>query len=79
MSAYLMQWEAIRAAKKEGYKIYDLGAIAPSEEKHKWKGLRDFKVKFGGKQVNLMGCFDLVYSPFWYNLFQIGEKIRRHE
>ncbi len=79
MSSYLIQWQAIKDAKKGDKKIYDLAAIAPSNEKHKWSGLRDFKMKFGGRQVNLMGCADLVYSKFWYNLFKVAERMRRNE
>jgi len=79
MPAYLLQWEAIQKAKKDGFLIYDFAAIAPSEKPHKWSGLRDFKMKFGGSQIDFLGCYDLVLSKFWYNLFKIVEKTRRNE
>lgn len=79
MSAYLIQWEAIKKAKQEGFKIYDFGAIAPSEAPHHWSGLREFKMKFGGHQIDFPGAYDLVYKSLWYGLFKIIEKIRRKE
>ena len=78
MAPYLLHWEVIKEAKKRGMKIYDLLAIAPREDQgHKHYGLRKFKQQFGGRQVNLVGGWDKVYSRFWYFLFKIAEKIRR--
>jgi lipid II:glycine glycyltransferase (peptidoglycan interpeptide bridge formation enzyme) len=77
MASYLIQWEAIKKAKEKGCQIYDFGAIAPTEIRHPWSGLREFKMKFGGRQVDLPGCYDLVYKPLWYSLFKAIEKIRR--
>lgn len=78
MSPYLVHWEAIKEAKNRGMEIYDMLAIAPREdEKHKHYGLRRFKKQFGGRQVNLVGGWDMVYSKFWYFLFRIAEKTRR--
>lgn len=79
MASYLAHWEAIKEAKKRGMEIYDMLAIAPREdEKHKHYGLRRFKQQFGGRQVNLVGGWDKVYSKFWYFWFKIAEKIRKH-
>lgn len=78
MSPYLLHWEAIKEAKKRGMHIYDMLAIAPHDNpRHKHYGLRRFKQQFGGRQVNLIGGWDKVYSRFWYFLFKIVEKIRR--
>jgi len=78
MAPYLLHWEAIKEARKRGMKIYDFLAIAPHEDqKHKHAGLRRFKQQFGGRQVNLIGGWDKIYSRFWYFLFKIAEKIRR--
>ena len=78
MAPYLAHWEAIKEAKNRGMKVYDMLAIAPREDqKHKHYGLRRFKKQFGGRQVNLVGGWDKIYSRFWYFWFKIAEKIRR--
>ena len=78
MSPYLLHWEAMKEAKKRGMDIYDMLAIAPHDNpRHKHAGLRRFKQQFGGRQVDLVGGWDKVYSKFWYTIFKIVEKIRR--
>lgn len=78
MPFYLLQWEAIKEAKKRGCRIYDFGGISPAgQEGHIWAGLRQFKTRFGGEEKILPGCFDLVYDKFSYMVFKITEKIRR--
>jgi len=79
MASYLIQWEALRKAKQRGCQIYDFGAIAPSSGPHPWSGLREFKMKFQGVQVDFPGCFDLIYKPIWYHAFQLIERIRKRE
>jgi len=79
MPSYLIQWHAIRQAKKGGCHVYDFGAIAPSSEPHPWSGLREFKTKFQGVQVDFPGCFDLIYKPMWYCLFRLLERMRKKE
>ncbi|MCX6806981.1 MAG: peptidoglycan bridge formation glycyltransferase FemA/FemB family protein [Candidatus Berkelbacteria bacterium] len=79
MAVYLAHWEAIKKSKQEGFKIYDFGAIAPSEESHHWSGLREFKMKFGKNQVDFPGAYDLVYKSSWYRLFKLAERVRRRE
>lgn len=85
MAPYLLHWEAIKEAKRRNCQIYDLLAISPFSEKpkaesgkHKYAGITRFKEQFGGRKVQLLGSYDLVFRPFWYNLFKIAEKIRRH-
>ena len=80
MASYLLHWEVIKRAKKRSCRIYDLGAISPTHEPtHPWSGLREFKEKFGGEEIQLLGAYDLVYRPFSYNLLEIIEKIRREK
>lgn len=78
MAPYLLHWQIILEAKKEGYKIYDFGAISPKNfPKHPWSGLRQFKTRFGGEEINLIGSYDLIFSPFWYKIFNLLDKIRK--
>ena len=45
-------------------------------EKHQFKGVTQFKEKFGGKRVNYPGIFEKIYHPFWYNFFKYGKMIK---
>ena len=73
MAPYLLQWSAIRAAKKAGFAYYDFYGI----DVRKWPGVTRFKQGFGGRVVDYPGTFDLVYRPFIYNLYLLARQIRR--
>lgn len=61
---YLLQWEAIKEAKRRNKKIYNFWGIAPSDRKtHPWYGLSLFKKGFGGRVVEYMHAQDLPISP----------------
>jgi len=78
MAPYLAHWEAMKEAKKRSCVLYDLLAVAPKNQpNHKYAGISRFKQQFGGKQVDLIGSWDLVYQPFGYLWFRSLEKIRR--
>jgi lipid II:glycine glycyltransferase (peptidoglycan interpeptide bridge formation enzyme) len=78
MAPYLLQWEAINTAKKMACIKYDFFGIAPpNKPNHPWRGVTDFKKKFGGEEIETLGSWDLILQPFEYNLFKIAEKIRR--
>ncbi|KKP35685.1 MAG: Methicillin resistance protein [Candidatus Peregrinibacteria bacterium GW2011_GWA2_33_10] len=67
MAPYLLQWEAIKDAKKRDLKWYDFLGIAPEDdENHPWKGVTQFKKQFGGKVVNYMPALEKVYKKGWY-------------
>lgn len=78
MAPYLLHWHIMQEAKHRNMKHYDLLAIAPSDEPHKFSGLRRFKQQFGGRQVDITGSWDLVYKPVWYIIYKVAEKLRRH-
>jgi len=62
--SYLLQWVAIREAKKRGKKIYNFWGIASNEsKKHPWYGLTLFKTGFGGEKKQFMHAKDLPLSP----------------
>lgn len=75
MAPYLLQWEAIKEAKKRGCKFYDFLGIAPEGAvKHPWLGVTQFKGKFGGEVVDYPKARDLVLRPFWYQLYKLAKK-----
>jgi len=76
--AYLLQWEAIKEAKKRGCKLYDFwGYVSPKEHpSHPWVGPTIFKMGFGGKAYNYLKTQDFPLSKKYY-LTYIFESIRR--
>jgi peptidoglycan pentaglycine glycine transferase (the first glycine) len=72
MAPYLVQWEAIKEAKKRGCKCYDFLGISPNDQKnHPWAGVTEFKKKFGGRIVDYPKAKVMVLRPFWYFLYKI--------
>jgi lipid II:glycine glycyltransferase (peptidoglycan interpeptide bridge formation enzyme) len=72
MAPYLLQWEAIREAKRRGMKYYDfLGIAPPGDKNHSYAGITEFKKKFGGKEVSYPTAFDIVYKPMLYKLYRL--------
>ena len=64
---YLLQWEAIREAKKRGCVFYNFWGISPNDNpKHPWHGLTQFKQGFGGHMINFLPTLDLPLSPKYY-------------
>lgn len=77
MAPYLIQWEAMREAKRRGCKRYDFLGIAPEgAQNHPWKGVTDFKKKFGGTVKNYPIAQDMVLRLFWYAVYQMYKKFR---
>ena len=80
MAPYKLQWEMIQEAKNRGCKTYDFFGIAPdNNEKHPWAGVTKFKKQFGGFEREILGSYDLIFSPIKYNLFKIAERVRRRK
>jgi lipid II:glycine glycyltransferase (peptidoglycan interpeptide bridge formation enzyme) len=74
-ASYLVQWRAIREAKKRGLKLYNFWGIAPEDNpNHPWRGLTLFKKGFGGRTVSFLHAQDLVISS-WYAVPRIVEVI----
>ena len=74
--AYLIQWEAIREAKKRGIKKYNLWGVA-SNPKHRFYGLSIFKRGFGGEDVDYLQAQDLVINYPRYLINLAIEKLRK--
>ena len=75
--SYLLQWEAIKEAKRRGCERYNFWGIAPDDNKnHPWAGLSLFKKGFGGYRRDYVQTQDLPLSKKYYLTF-IFEKIRK--
>jgi len=82
--SYLLQWEAIREAKKRGCKTYNFWGIADTKykiqdtryKKHSWYGLTLFKMGFGGYKKEYVKTQDLVLSSKYW-LTYIIERLRK--
>lgn len=76
--AYLIQWEAIKEAKKRGLKRYNLWGVAPEGEiDHRFYGVSIFKRGFGGEDINFLHARDLVINPIAYKLNWLIESARK--
>ncbi|MDI6602755.1 MAG: peptidoglycan bridge formation glycyltransferase FemA/FemB family protein [Patescibacteria group bacterium] len=76
--AYLLQWEAIKEAKRRGCVLYDFwGYVNPKENpKHPWAGPTFFKMGFGGVSCEYLKTQDFPLSKKYF-LTYIFEKLRR--
>ena len=79
MAPYLLHWEAIKDAKKNGFSFYDLWGVAPQNAPadHTWSGITRFKEGFGGEFLEYVGAYDYVYRPAWYKAFNMARNIMR--
>lgn len=70
MPNHLLQWEAIRRAKRLGCDVYDLwGAPDRFEPEDSMWGVFRFKQGFGGEVIRTLGAWDYPASPFWYRMY----------
>lgn len=73
-SQHLLIWEAIKLAKKKGYKLFDFEGILDERNKDtkRWRGFTHFKKGFGGKEVEYPLTKVTYYHPLFkfLNLFQ---------
>ena len=67
---YLLKWEAIRSSRAAGATSYDMwGLVHP--------GIRQFKEGFGGREVRLIGAWDLPLSGVGWRTYRLAEGRRR--
>lgn len=72
MAPYLLHWEIMRYAKRNGFRLYDFWGVSPDEEKneHPWSGISEFKRKFGGKQIDYVPTLDYVFDSGLYEEYR---------
>jgi lipid II:glycine glycyltransferase (peptidoglycan interpeptide bridge formation enzyme) len=82
MPTYLLQWESMLWARKQGCRAYDLWGVPDENEATLeaeftqrndglW-GVYRFKRGFGGQLVRAAGAWDLVYAPLRYRLYRMA-------
>jgi lipid II:glycine glycyltransferase (peptidoglycan interpeptide bridge formation enzyme) len=70
MPSYLLQWEAIKAAKRREKSIYDLwGAPYEFNENDSMWGVFKFKQGLGGKVIQTIGAWDYPSNKFIFWIF----------
>lgn len=70
MPNHLLQWEAMRIAKGQGCRSYDMwGAPDDFNEKDPLWGVYKFKEGFGGKVVRTLGAWDYAPNLFGYKIY----------
>jgi len=74
--AYLLQWEAIKEAKKRGCILYDFWGYVDPKLKHPWAGPTLFKMGFGGQSHFYVETQDLPLSLKYWPTY-IFEKLRK--
>jgi len=72
---YLLQWEAIKRAKRRGCRLYNFGGIVKQchlSRRHPWYGFSLFKRGFGGFELSYLRTQDLPISwNYWvYRYFE---------
>lgn len=80
--SYLIQWEAIREAKKRGLRRYNFWGVAPeNRSNHRFYGVSVFKRGFGGEDIEYLHAQDFVINKpkylFNWIIEQTRKKIRR--
>jgi lipid II:glycine glycyltransferase (peptidoglycan interpeptide bridge formation enzyme) len=76
--AYLIQWEAIKEAKKRGMTRYNFWGVAPADNpEHRFYGVSVFKRGFGGEDFQYLHAQDLVINKPKYLINYAVEKLRK--
>lgn len=78
MHSNLVAWEAIKLAKREGGKMFDMwGALGKNpNQKDPWYGFHRFKSGYGGKLIEYPGAYDVVFNEKYYLLLTTVDKLR---
>jgi lipid II:glycine glycyltransferase (peptidoglycan interpeptide bridge formation enzyme) len=76
--AYLIQWEAIKEAKRRGLSRYNFWGVAPEgQPEHRFHGVSVFKRGFGGEDIHYLPAHDFVINPLKYKLNYLIEILRK--
>ncbi|MDQ3099646.1 MAG: peptidoglycan bridge formation glycyltransferase FemA/FemB family protein [bacterium] len=77
-AAYLLQWEAIKEAKRRGLKKYNFWGVSPEgQSDHRFYGVSIFKRGFGGKDIQYIQAHDLIINKSRYAINYCIETLRK--
>lgn len=69
MPNYVLQWEAIRWARRRGARLYDFWGIPSTDaDDESMAGVYRFKRGWGGRTVQYLGGYEQVYRPMIMNV-----------
>ncbi|NQU99483.1 MAG: peptidoglycan bridge formation glycyltransferase FemA/FemB family protein [Parcubacteria group bacterium] len=82
MAPHLIQWEAIKEAKRRGCIYYDFWGIEGENQESRiknqdWGGITRFKKGFArefGVEKNYIGAWDLPLQKMWYGVYNLMRK-----
>ncbi len=82
MAPFLLQWEAMREAKRRGCAWYDFGGVNMAEleaSEGKWFGITRFKIGFSPETQTTVypGAYDIVLSPFRYTVYRVLQGMKK--
>ncbi|MFA5777370.1 MAG: peptidoglycan bridge formation glycyltransferase FemA/FemB family protein [Parcubacteria group bacterium] len=77
MAPYLLQWQAIKDAKKRGFKKYDFGGVKTAGDTN-WSGITKFKLGFSqtAKPIEFLGSYDIIVNSLVYWFYRILQKFK---
>ncbi|RMG77833.1 MAG: peptidoglycan bridge formation glycyltransferase FemA/FemB family protein [Chloroflexi bacterium] len=76
MPNYLLQWEAIKWAKSQGYQVYDMwGAPNQFDESDSMWGVYQFKQGFRGITIRTIGAWDYAPYPVLYRAYNTLRRV----
>lgn len=74
---YGLQWQMISYAQQKNCRTYDFLGIAPIDDPHhRYKGITQFKTRFGGYRDTYMSGQEVALNSFWYWVYRIIKKLR---
>lgn len=80
MAPYALHWDAIRSAKREGFRFYDLYGVNPENVsspyyKKSWEGITRFKLGWGGGRVDFVGTWELPIRRLAYAILSLTRRV----
>lgn len=74
---YALQWAMIKFAKQQGAHRYDFTGITPKNQpNHSYKGITQFKTRFGGYRATYAAGKEIVLHRAWYTLYRLIKRIK---